>query len=648
MSSFKTYTLATDSNRAERAETLDRKRYQWYQDYLPGVPTLRNATLGDGTRAFGEKAPTARDINGPPLDLAAVLLSQEQLVELTRIANEHGEEALYEPGVLERSPVLAQAVDNSENATRDLFGQLNSSGGFDKETGVPLPDVPNLFPYLIDRALFPGNSADVSTKLIKENKPLRTPADYKPIYQAYLDDSRRLTRVGKKIIGFDQLPEVYDTDVMFGWLRLAGVNPRVIQQLTSDKATELLKKMPLTDAHIAAIAGPGATLEAEIAAHRLYFCDYWLLNNIPVQEGRFMPPAIGVFWSDVRNQRLAPVAIQLSQTPDRIRTPDEADWDVARILFSVADFNYHEMGTHLSEAHFAQEAFAVAMRRNLPVNHPIGALLIQIYWALLYNNALGRKLLVNVGGFADKMMAGDLETGSLKIVADFYNKVWQFDDWDLENYLGRQGTLDTTALPAYPYRDDGVPLCQAIKAFAAEYVGAYYAGASDVANDSELKNWVDELCDPAKGNLARKGFPTEVTTKEQLADVLAKLIWQAGPGHAGINYSQFQFFAFAPSAPGAAYALEGGPMKVLPPLDKAANQGDILNVITQKVFGRVGEYDSSFTDKLNQLGKNAVANFLRALTACGKAVDERNAHAPRVGQSYPFLHPDNVPNSTNI
>jgi arachidonate 15-lipoxygenase len=641
----KKFVLATASNLEERAKGLDRKRYQWHHDYLKGVPTLRNSTLGDGTRALGGASPTTQDVNAPHPSLADLLLSDEQNNELTRIADEQGEDALSAPDVLKGNPLFAPVGDG---ATRDLFGKLNSTDGYDKKTGVPLADVPVFPSYILPRVLFVGNSADLNKKLLAANKPLQAPADYKALYQAYLDDSRRPTRAGAKVIGFDQLPETFDTDAMFGWQRLAGCNPRVVKALTREKIAPLRQKMPLTDAHVAAVAGAGATIESEIAANRLYFCDYALLDGVPLQEGRHMPAAIGVFWSDAKNLNLAPVAIQLGQTPGRIRTPGEADWDVARVLFSVADFNYHEMGTHLSEAHFAQEAFAVATRRNLPEIHPIGALLLQIYWVLLYNNALGRLQLVNKGGFADRMMASELEHGSLRIVADYYNKVWSFHDWDLEDYLGRQGTLDTKALPVYPYRDDGLPMWAAIKAFAAEYVGAYYAAASDVATDHELQAWVAELCDETKGNLARKGFPTAVKDKEQLSAVLAKLIWQAGPGHAGINFSQFQFFAFVPNSPGAAYATEGGLMKVLPPLAKALDQGDILNVITQKVFGRIGEFDEPFREGLNPLATNAVTNYQRALAACATAVDGRNAALPRASKHYPFLHPHNVPNSTNI
>ena len=125
-------------------------------------------------------------------------------------------------------------------------------------------------------------------------------------------------------------------------------------------------------------------------------------------------------------------------------------------------------------------------------------------------------------------------------------------------------------------------------------------------------------------------------------------MWQAGPGHAGINYSQFQHFGLVQNQPGATYADQGPVIGALPNLDKAVAQVSILNIITQGVFGRIGDFDRDFTDKLNDVGKNAVRDYQSALQACGRAVDTRNASGPRANLKYPFLHPDNVPNSTNI
>ncbi len=627
--------IATKEDNAELASGVDREHYKWYQNYIYPIPTLFNAKQGDGQRSLD----ASEETSDKPMEYAHTLLTPEQYDALEAVAAEHGEDARLNPEKYLQGHELFQT--ESEAGTRGLFS-------YDPITGVPSQERPPLFSYIVPRGAFVASSAGVRASLLKANKPLQTPADYHAQYEAFLKDSQSIFLVGRKVMGFGNLNEIYTSDSIFGWQRLAGTNPRVLMALTSDRLTALLAKMPLTDAHIAAIAGPGATLRSEIEKNRLYYCDYWLLDNLPLQEGRHMPAAIGVFWSDAGSQQLLPVAIQLGQTPGRIRTPGEADWDLAKLLFAVADFNYHEMGTHLCEAHFAQEAFIIATRRNLPTGHPIGALFLQIYWVLLYNNALGRMALVNPGGYVDKMMAGDLKTGSLRIVGDYYTKVWSWDHWNLDTYLAKQGTTDTQALPVYPYRDDGLPLWGAIKAFAAEYVNAYYAQASDVAGDPALEAWVGELIDPQKGNLASKGFPTSVTTKADLAEVVARLVWQAGPGHGSINYSQWQHFAVIPNAPGAAYATEGTIMAALPPIDQAVLQGDIINTLTQDVFGRIGKYDDSFTSKLNRSAKNAVENFQRALEGCAKSVDERNASYPRALLEYPFLHPNNVPNSTNI
>lgn len=629
--------LARDDNNRSRSKEVDRDRYQWYNQFLPPIPTLRNAKCGDGTRALGDEPPA--DL-GEPDDFAAALLSPEMLERLEEIAREHQDATTIQQQV-QNEQIFASRLEASSETRGLLFGD------YDAITGVPDPEVPPLLTYVAPRALFARSSGNVNKDLVKENKPLETTADYQRYYDAFLKDSQSRFLVGNKVFGFTNLNEIYANDEIFGWQRLAGTNPRVIQRLTPARLDALLKKMPLEDKHVAQVAGPGATIALEIEKNRLYVCDYWLLDGIPLQEGRHLAAAIGIFWSDGRN-RLLPVAIQLGQKPGRVRVPGEEDWEIARTMFAIADFNYHEMGTHLCEAHFSQEAFMVATRRNLPKAHPIGALLVEIYWGLLFNNALGRLKLVNPGGPVDQMMAGKLKDGSLRVVCDYYKKVWSWDDWNLEKYLEKQGMTDTTALPVYPYRDDGLPMWRAIRAFADQYVGAYYNDASDVAQDAELQAWLGELLDPDKGNLGSKGFPQTLANKESLAEVLARLIWQAGPGHAGINYSQYQHFAVVPNSPGAAYATEGPLMKVLPPVDKAVAQVDVLNVITQGVFGRIGEFEKSFLNRLNPQATNAVTNYQRALQTCGVDVDQRNKQYPRSGLKYVFLHPSNVPNSTNI
>jgi arachidonate 15-lipoxygenase len=645
--------FSDDKNEVEKA----REVYEWYHDYLPPIPTLFNRKLGDGDSDEGGTPSGHRHQH-------EILLSAGQQHEISRLHDKHGSSPGHVMlGAIRSNPLLAIA----EKGEQSVLGRIGSvfqkaaekiEGAFspyNEQTGVPRQEDPGA-EYLVERGAFGFFESKTTEAIKKENPELSTPADYKRIYEAYLENAEKEGRFGGKVIGFSQLGDVFDEDMIFGWLRLAGTNPRPLTGLTEGRKAALLAKMALTDAHVAAIAGDGATIDSEVAASRLYFCDYAILDGIPTQEGRHMFPVIGVFWSNVAEattrvgRQLLPVAIQLGQTPeDPLFTPADEGWPVARIHFSVADFNFHEMGTHLSGAHFAQEAFQVATRRNMRSDHPIGALLIEIYYGLLFNNALGRMQLVNPGGYTDRMMAGVLETGSLEIVKRFYTDVWHWDHWNLRTFLTERGTIDTEGLPVYPYRDDGLPLFDAIHRFATEYVNAWYQHTDDVAGDKELQSWVAELTAPEMGNLLTKGFPAEIKDRTTLSEVLARLIWQAGPGHGGINYSQFQYFAVVPSAPGAAYAVTGEIMDVLPALDKAIDQVDILCTITQKIFdGPIGTFDEGFLKGLNQSAKNAVENYQRNLKDCIAQVNERNASISRAFMPYPFLNPENLPNSTNI
>lgn len=625
----------------------NKELYRWYHDYLPPIATLFNAKLGDQS---GDAVSFSTDFEPLPETLEDALLNPGEQAALQELMAEGSDDSNRTEEDLAQSALEHPAFSDEANVSFGLGGS-----GYDRQTGVPSAEVPSLR-YRIERGAFTTFNGRV-TKRLEENKPkLHGPADYQALYDEYLADSKKFGRFGEKVLGFEGFPDLYASDEWFGWQRVAGTNPRVLMGLDTARLETLLNKMPLTDAHLQAVAGADATLAAEAHAARLYYCDYALLEGLEIQQGRYLAPAIGVFWSDVEGKQLRPVAIQLQQAPGRIHLPSEADWPSARAMFQVADFNYHEMGTHLSEAHFGQEAFVVAARRTLSPNHPVGALLHQIYWALLYNNALGRLQLVNPGGYADKMMAGDLDKGSLEIVRRHFVQVWHWDHWDLDRYLAAQGTSNTAGLPVYPYRDDGLPLWAAIKTFASEYVAAWYERDAVVANDRQVEHFIAELNDPEKGNLSVKGFPAAVTTCEGLASVLARLIWQAGPGHAGINYSQYQYFAPISNSPGSGYAdcnvPAGQPlpalMDVLPPIEQAITQSDILNVLTQKVFGRLGVYDDDFLDGLDEDASAAVKKFQAALKHCATTVDRHNDGDARKNRNYLWLHPNNLPNSTNI
>ena len=643
-----------DEDKRKKEIDENRRLYLWYRDYLKGIPTLFNKKLGDSpTEQMEEMKNVSFDAGPPPASYHEAMLSHEHLDLLDELNDKHEGEAL-EKAIDEHPDLQAEedeGPDDAELAGGDAsFGLISK---YNRQTGVPKAEAPELLSYLIPRARFNASNAKVSKKMQGDFDPPTSPADYQQLYDAYLKDANSFPqRVGKKVLAFNGFAELYASNEYFAWQRIAGTNPRVIERLAGDRLSAVLAKMKLTDAHVQAVAGADATVAGEAEAGRLYVCDYALLTIVEVQQGRFLAPAIGVFWSDPKGI-IKPVAIQLQQTPGRIFTPADDEWPSARAYFASADFNYHEMGTHLSLAHFAQEAFVVAARRNLSKNHPIGALFGQVYYGLLFNNALGRILLVNKGGYTDKMMAGELEKGSLELVRQFYIQNWTWDDWNLPNFLERRGTMDKDALPVYPYRDDGIPLWNAIHEFATAYVAAYYERDAVVANDRALSGFMAELNAEGMGELGKKGFPSELNTREELAELVARLVWQASGGHGGINYSQYQYFAPVANAPGATYAdPSSDPLpplnEVLPPKEQAILQDEILNVLTQKVFGSLGEYSNKFLRHSNDAAKQAIESFGKALTACSVAVGERNKQGPRANYKYAWLSPAKLPNSTNI
>jgi arachidonate 15-lipoxygenase len=607
----------TDARKRTKEVDKNRELYGWTTDYLKGISLL---LIDDSTRG-------AEDEPGM-VPLHEKMLDDKQQAALHETIAASDEDASHD----DMSASFMEHKDaEGDEETRGLFTD------YDSLSGVPKQEVPPLLSYILPRGLDSASSAKKREANEKAITSLSGVDDYQRFQNGYPDYDR--------LGGFKQVPEMYADDGVFGWERIAGTNPRSLRRVEDLAAFQA--KMPVTDEMLAHVA-PGRTLAAEQAAGRLFFCDYKILVGLERQSGRYMPPAIGLFWSDVDNNALRPVGIQLTQEPGTIHQPGDDQWLVAKTLFNVADFNYHEMGVHLGAAHFAQETFLVATRRALPEEHPIGALLYEVFWTLVYNNALGRSTLVNPGGYVDVMMAGRLVEGSLALVEKFYAEDWSFDNWDLEYFLGERGTLETKGLPTYPYRDDGLDMWGAIKTWATAYVEAWYTGDAAVAADTDIQNWVKECTSPDAGNLGIKGFPTQCDDIPTLAAILAKLIWQAGPGHGGINFSQYQYFSYIPNAPGAGYALEGDIMDVLPGIGPSLYQADILNLLTYKVFGRIGEYDKDFVKGLNDKANAAMINFQQDLKQVAGKIDARNSSGPRKLLVYPFLHPDQTPNSTNI
>lgn len=448
----------------------------------------------------------------------------------------------------------------------------------------------------------------------------------------------------------------YETDASFAEQRLCGVNPLVIERITSESLQPFFKSSieAVRDAY-----GPALNVERLLAEKNLYVCDYRLLNKIQggtYERGRkYLPKPVALFawistgFSDRGN--LVPIAVELKLDHDKVdlytpynSTPDQ--WFFAKLCVQIADANHHEMSTHLCRTHLAMEPFAIATGKHLADNHPLGLLLRHHLRFMLANNLLARKRLINREGPVDNLLAGTLQE-SLQLVLDSYAE-WNISDYAFPADIRRRGMDDTTAMPHYPYRDDGQLLWDAIQEYVREYLSLYYS-ANDLAEDGELQAWAASLAAPDGGKL--KGIA--LSSLDGLIELATIILFTCGPLHSAINFAQYEYMAFTPNMPLAAYSKitardsdtvapvrPGALLPALPPPKRAAEQLSTIFILSAYRFDRLGYY--VFEDPAAQA---VVERFQQRLNVVERQIDLNNTKRLI---PYPYLKPSLVLNSISI
>jgi len=210
--------------------------------------------------------------------------------------------------------------------------------------------------------------------------------------------------------------------------------------------------------------------------------------------------------------------------------------------------------------------------------------------------------------------------------------------------------ITTPYLPYYPYRDVALPIWNAILGWTTDYVATVYATDDGPANDRQLQNWVAELTSHQGGRVKNVGVVVNgievIRTREQLAKVLAIIIFTASAQHSAVNFPQALIMSFAPAMPLAGYspAPSAAPwLAILPPLDQALTQlnlgtllgsvhkplktfsfgpaADSRRVNLPSIKGRRDRTDLRIQQKAYLLqvlnGHHAIAEFTAAVAAWG-------------------------------
>lgn len=473
-----------------------------------------------------------------------------------------------------------------------------------------------------------------------------------------------------QIINKPAISNQFQQDLIFAYLQVGGYNPVVIEQIN-----QLDSRIEITPEQYSAIAtkfGIEDSLDAALENGRLYLADYSILEGLvngtyPTQQkylavpiALFAVPPIGSI-----SRSLFPVAISYHQTSISnqrlLFTPLDADdngepWMTAKNIVEMANSNHHELISHLGRTHLVVEAFVVPTN-NLPDNHALKCLLKPHLEGTVFINYGAHTLLVAPGGTVDSLLGSSIGADQSLTAQATQSYLFNFNDIAFPKTLENRGVTDTTKLPTYPYRDDGLLIWNAIESWVTDYFQLFYSSDAEVVNDQNLQNWASTLVSHEGGRLQNFGDDGQgqIKTVNYLVQVVSTVIFIASAQHAAVNFPQKEFMMYSPAFPLARYLpaptntqkrqsfIEG-----LPSLDKAQDQINTLYLLGSVYYTRLGYYsESAFPDQTKV--QPALDKFHTNLNAITEEITQRN-NAPDTDRliAYEFLLPAKIPQSINI
>jgi len=516
---------------------------------------------------------------------------------------------------------------------------------------------------------------------------------------AYLNEGlkRVLFRLQRMIFRFDKvraygqlfngaLPE-YATgagrDDHFAWRRIAGPNPLSLQRENDLKA--LLGRIPFdverVERRLAERMGQRVSLAALAGNGQLFACDFKMmqeslrpqsrptyLSHGPAKRtrdsrwrGQYLPAPIGVFVElpgFYTGIDLVPLAIQIDQHQpsgeyNPVYYPDDQaqqgwGWTIAKLYFETADEVFHAGCGHVLRTHLTMNAFCMATPRQLPEDHPVYVLLRpHTRFTLPANKAVYKDYVDRTQIYAE-FYSGKLD--EFRAFSKLSYEAKRFDELALCDEVKGRGVDEHPKV--YPYRDDALLWVQPIRDFVGEFLGAFYADDAAVLGDAALQAWAAELVDPDCGGVRGLVAGDALDTRAKLFDLLAHVLFVAGPGHASQHFAEMYYYRYPPAFVGAAFAPPPWQAneanaarwyRTLPSIDQAATQ------FTYSTFGNF-QYDTFGHYDRYPLGSAPQAREpIRKLQAALQKVEGLIAgEAAQRPLRYDFLLPSRVPNSINI
>ena len=432
----------------------------------------------------------------------------------------------------------------------------------------------------------------------------------------------------------------------FAWQRLAGCNATHLrQQRVADP------RFPVTDAHLRAAIGDGDSLDRARAEGRLFVLDLSALHGLPAGQTQGLPRyfdgALGLFVRAL-DGRFRAVAIQGSPEPGTpIVTPADGErWRHARLDLQVADAIWAGSVIHIG-VHALAGGVQVCTARELAPNHPLRVLLWPHFEMTTSANESMKDSVIGVGGYFDELMAPTREACiDLAVKGLRERPLCDRAPW---RDVALRGTDSLTALPEYPYRDDALPVANALRRWVDGYLRLWYRADADLARDPELVAWHGALRaadGPGLTGVQPLGLISD------LVDLVTTLIFEITAGHAVVNYSGYDYYAWPESYPTARWAPSPGAgatltdddyLRALAPVGVADRMLDLTLPQRQLRLNTLGAYPWGW---FGDPRVKALEETLHAeLEAIARVTTARDA-ARR--WSFPYLIPSRIAQSIHV
>ena len=133
----------------------------------------------------------------------------------------------------------------------------------------------------------------------------------------------------------------------------------------------------------------------------------------------------------------------------------------------------------------------MALMRNLPDAHPLYKLLRpHVRYTMAINMVARESLLGPDGSIANVFSIGiEGQDQLFRMSSKKFRVHWS----NIKRNIKDRGVDNTSQLPGYYYRDDGIKIWDAIEAYVSHIINQFYADDAAVSGDKELQNFAEDV-----------------------------------------------------------------------------------------------------------------------------------------------------------